>query len=393
MKRTVRDEVVEALRNLGGKAKLKEIYAEVERISDREKVYKPSIRAALETNSSDSEAFNGKNDLFYSVGGIGSGVWGLRKRELIKFEEYTKEEIAGIFTVESLNKTFNILKVNNRQFDYIILAKIEDVTIDGTGVLLWKSEESQMLTDRVIVNFINHDHTTDNIYLFLSEKGNDDYKYLGLLAYIEHDNQRENPVYFKWQILDWADESNYEITDEEIVDKNFELSLIEDGCEYSTIKRKGASTKEFYSNRKIDFEYEIKENSALGKKGEELVVKYEKERLIEKGREDLAEKVCMTSDFAGNAERYDVLSFEEDGTEKYIEVKTTKTKSNGEFYISESEVKFSEEYSKQYYLYRVYDFDVKTMTAKLKIKKGAVAREKLKPMNYTCKIVGKDEAI
>lgn len=391
MKKTVREEVAEALRNLGGKAKLKEIYDEVERISDREKVYKPSIRAALETNSSDSEAFNGKNDLFYSVGGIGSGVWGLRKRELIKFEEYTKEEIADIFAIESLDKNSSILKVKNRQFDYIILAKNAEVTIDGAGVVFWKSDESQTLTDPAIVNFINHDHTTDNIYLFLSE--NDDYKYLGLLAYIEHDNQRERPVYFKWQILDWTDESNYDIAEEEIVDKNFELSLIEDVCEYSAIKRKGASTKEFYSNRKIDFEYEMKENSALGKKGEELVVKYEKKRLIEKGREDLAEKVCMTSDFAGNAERYDVLSFEEDGTEKYIEVKTTKTKANGEFYISESEVKFSEEYSKQYYLYRIYDFDVKTMTAKLKIKKGAVVREKLKPMNYTCKIVGKDENI
>ena len=29
------------------------------------------------------------------------------------------------------------------------------------------------------------------------------YTYLGRLAYIEHDGQREKPVYFTWQILEW----------------------------------------------------------------------------------------------------------------------------------------------------------------------------------------------
>lgn len=51
--------LVEALKNLGGKA---------------------GIRKNIEDHSSDSMNYKGKEDIFYSVGGIGSGEWGLRKK-------------------------------------------------------------------------------------------------------------------------------------------------------------------------------------------------------------------------------------------------------------------------------------------------------------------------
>jgi predicted restriction endonuclease len=37
------------------------------------------VRRELEYNSSDSESYQGRYDLFYSVNGIGEGVWGLRE--------------------------------------------------------------------------------------------------------------------------------------------------------------------------------------------------------------------------------------------------------------------------------------------------------------------------
>ena len=42
------------------------------------------VRRAIETNSSDSENFHGRaeSDIFYSVEGIGHGVWGLREQLL-----------------------------------------------------------------------------------------------------------------------------------------------------------------------------------------------------------------------------------------------------------------------------------------------------------------------
>lgn len=158
---------------------------------------------------------------------------------------------------------------------------------------------------------------------------------------------------------------------------------------YETEKRNGKNTKEFYSNKNINFEGEIKKNTELGKKGEDVVVEYEKTKLIMEGREDLADKVFATREIAGNAEKFDVLSYDKDENEKYIEVKTTKGGLNNIFHISENEVEFSEQYKDKYYLYRVYNFNIKTMSADLKIIKGAINREKLQATNYTCRIGGK----
>ena len=169
------------------------------------------------------------------------------------------------------------------------------------------------------------------------------------------------------------------------------MELNEEETEYSYEyeSRKGKNTNEFYSNKNINFEGEIKKNTELGKTGEDVVVEYEKTRLILEGREDLADKVFATREIAGNAERFDVLSYDKDGNEKYIEVKTTKGGLNNIFHISENEVEFSEQYKDKYYLYRVYNFNIKTMSADLKIIKGAINREKLQATNYTCRIGGK----
>lgn len=72
--------VIMALKNLGGKGVYSEIYAEYEKISNVRLTYgrKAGIRKTIEDHSSDSMNFKGKEDLFYSVNGIGNGIWGLR---------------------------------------------------------------------------------------------------------------------------------------------------------------------------------------------------------------------------------------------------------------------------------------------------------------------------
>lgn len=337
-------------------------------------------------------------------------------RELVRFEKYSRKEIHDIFSPDT-NFTrgsgywgiSGIIKVPNTLHDYIFLvtygqkqAEHEfDEDIDKNGILTWQSQPSQTLHTPQILELIKHDYTTDNIYLFLRSSKKTDYAYMGLLAYVEHDNQREKPVYFKWQILDWnlwkqeetSSGSNiiqYLQDEEKINTKKFQLTLKEDDeTHYRLSERKGRSTEEFYSNKNIDFEGEIKKNTELGKKGEDIVVEYEKKRLIAEGRKDLANKIKTTRDIAGNAERFDVLSYDKYGNEKYIEVKTTKSGLSSIFHISENEVKFSHDYADKYYLYRVYNFNTKTMTADLKILKGAIDREKLKPTNYICRLGGK----
>lgn len=78
-----RDDVREGLERLGGRAPLDAIYKVVREIRLRSgrripKSIDAIIRRELEYNSSDSESFTGRFDWFYSVDGIGAGVWGIR---------------------------------------------------------------------------------------------------------------------------------------------------------------------------------------------------------------------------------------------------------------------------------------------------------------------------
>ncbi len=78
-----RDDVEAALRSIGGQGTLSEIYEAVRSV--RQGNLPPSwqaiVRRELEYNSSDSDSHQKRFDLFYSVRGIGSGVWGLRELE------------------------------------------------------------------------------------------------------------------------------------------------------------------------------------------------------------------------------------------------------------------------------------------------------------------------
>ena len=256
-------------------------------------------------------------------------------RELVRYEKYSRKDIHDVFSPDT-NFTpqtgswglHGIIRVPGTQHDYIFLVTYGkkqsghefDENIDENGILTWQSQPSQTLNESRIIDFINHDYLKNNIYLFLRTSDKEDYTYMGLLAYVDHDNQREKPVYFKWQILDWnEDNSNRLINDpkintydiEKLDTKKFTLELNEEETEYSYEyeSRKGKNTNEFYSNKNINFEGEIKKNTELGKTGEDVVVEYEKTRLIMEGREDLADKVFTTREIAGNAERFDVLSY------------------------------------------------------------------------------------
>jgi hypothetical protein len=72
--------IVQALKDLGGKAGYSDIYHRYEFITGTILTpgKKAGIRKNIEDHSSDSDNFKGKEDLFYSVEGKGKGVWGLR---------------------------------------------------------------------------------------------------------------------------------------------------------------------------------------------------------------------------------------------------------------------------------------------------------------------------
>ncbi|QMS85118.1 DUF3883 domain-containing protein [Candidatus Xianfuyuplasma coldseepsis] len=109
--------------------------------------------------------------------------------------------------------------------------------------------------------------------------------------------------------------------------------------------------------KKTDFVIKAKRDIAVGLRGEELVVFYEQQCLNDLGRYDLADQVKWVSQDA-DGYGYDILSFDELGQEKYIEVKTTTISNKHQpFDISANEVQTSKLYGDQYWIYRVYDVE------------------------------------
>lgn len=112
-------------------------------------------------------------------------------------------------------------------------------------------------------------------------------------------------------------------------------------------------------------------NRSLGTAGEMFVLNYERARLIQVGKEVLAARIEHTSKVRGDHEGYDILSFEETGSERLIEVKTTKYGAETPFFVSRNEVSASERNSAVYQVYRLYRF---RKSPKLYTLPGAISR-------------------
>ncbi|MDO9164977.1 MAG: DUF3883 domain-containing protein [Rhodoferax sp.] len=97
-------------------------------------------------------------------------------------------------------------------------------------------------------------------------------------------------------------------------------------------------------------------NRSLGLAGEEFVVQFEHWRLIELGQQRLADRVEHVSQSKGDGLGYDVLSFESDGKERLIEVKTTTFGRDTPFFVSRGELALSQCAQDQFHLYRLFEF-------------------------------------
>ncbi len=97
-------------------------------------------------------------------------------------------------------------------------------------------------------------------------------------------------------------------------------------------------------------------NRSLGLAGEEFIVMFEHWRLIELGQHKLADKVEHVSKSKGDGLGYDVLSFESDGKERLIEVKTTTFGRDTPFFVSRGELALSQGAREQFHLYRLFEF-------------------------------------
>lgn len=96
-------------------------------------------------------------------------------------------------------------------------------------------------------------------------------------------------------------------------------------------------------------------NRSLGRAGEEFVLEMEKRKLEGFRRSDLLKKIRWVSEDDDGA-GYDILSFEPDGRERLIEVKTTNGAARTPFFISENECQKAAASAESWRLYRVHLF-------------------------------------
>jgi hypothetical protein len=97
-------------------------------------------------------------------------------------------------------------------------------------------------------------------------------------------------------------------------------------------------------------------NASLGRAGEELVVNYERARLIHAGKGKLADRVEHVAVTQGDGLGFDVRSFEADGGDRLIEVKTTTYGKYVPFFVTRNELQVSREEAETYQLYRLFHF-------------------------------------
>ena len=130
----------------------------------------------------------------------------------------------------------------------------------------------------------------------------------------------------------------------------------------------------------VDYLRREERNRSLGDAGEALVMAYEQARLRDAGRDHLAGKVEQVSKTKGDRAGYDIHSYELNGQDRLVEVKTTRYGQYTPFYISASEVKFSATNWDKYHLYRLFEF---RKQPKLFVLPGDVSTTvNLEPVNF-----------
>jgi hypothetical protein len=152
-------------------------------------------------------------------------------------------------------------------------------------------------------------------------------------------------------LLDILDETVYDEGDKEKVqDFNYDIPPFDPSIIEKTKKtKKGSNVKQ----SKKPFKPSTP-SKKVGDAGERYVYDYEFNRLSKKmGRKDLADRIFKQHEDLSHYPGYDIQSFDDNGDEIFIEVKSTKNKHKEYFEISDNEIKAAKKLGNSYYIYQV----------------------------------------
>lgn len=149
-----------------------------------------------------------------------------------------------------------------------------------------------------------------------------------------------------------------------------------------------------FKPKKIDWEALSQHRSEIGRLGEEFVLRYETNEVFEFAPSDL-ERVIHLSEEQGDGAGFDIISIDENGNDKFIEVKTTQNGVDTPFYMTENEREYFRinQNENNLFVYRVYDFD-KTLsipTGKIQVisAKELFTHYSFDPISYKVSIINK----
>jgi Domain of unknown function (DUF3883)/Domain of unknown function (DUF3427) len=329
------------------------------------------------------------------------------------YEEYSRKDAHEIFSPETKFTpqagTWGLqgpVQIPNRPGDYVFFVTFGKTQSDHTfdegitedGILSWQSQIRQTLEDERIKQWIDHDEFVNNIYLFLRTAEDRKYAYLGRLKYISHDREREKPVWFQWQILDWslsvekrrALQLELQNATPETSDDKQQTSNAGGLVEVeppSKAKPSGKTTLQFKGKKSPDYSIKDAKDRKLGRDGELAILAREKLNLIGAGRADLADQIVHVSEIEGDGAGYDIKSYDLNGQVKYIEVKTTRGSIITPFFMSINEIRFSELHKRNYVMYRLFEFRPNDESGKLFQITGSIREAlQLEAINFRAKV-------
>ncbi len=134
-----------------------------------------------------------------------------------------------------------------------------------------------------------------------------------------------------------------------------------------------------FKGKYVDFVSKHRRNKRMGDIGEEIVLQYEKTHC---DNPKYKSKIVLSAKSEGDGLGFDIKSFSNNGKPKFIEVKTTKGKSETALYISDTELKRSIQEGDNYYLYRLYNLNEEKKTADFFVLQGNLEKYCINATGY-----------
>lgn len=278
----------------------------------------------------------------------------------------------------------NKQKIKDNKISLMYKGKILATYFPDENLNIFSMEHLDYFLDRLGIDFNLDNDEIDKRELLLDFKKNDEvmnpwspFLFMKFLYTEVGDPRRNNNLP---EILYEYNDLNIDYPDlDKVKPEIIELKITKETEQISASKR---------VLKKIDFERENLRKRILGSKGEKIVEKYEKQHLFENGKIKLSNKVNRVS-LVDDSLGYDVLSYNLDGSKKYIEVKSTTFSLGNQimFNLSQNQYEIAKKLD-DYYIYVVFN----TRSIKPKIWKISNpfkedrAEINLKPINYRVSI-------